>query len=46
MTKHPSIGIIGSGFGALAVAIELTRAGHGDVRLWERDDDLGGVWRG
>ena len=45
MTKHPSIGIIGSGFGALAVAIELTRAGHGDVRLWERDDDLGGVWR-
>ncbi|RJT43185.1 hypothetical protein D6C61_26035, partial [Escherichia coli] len=31
-----SIGIIGSGFGALAVAIELTRAGHTDLRLWER----------
>jgi len=40
-----SVGIIGSGFGALAVAIELKRAGHTDLRLWERSDDLGGVWR-
>ncbi|WP_456694617.1 flavin-containing monooxygenase [Aeromicrobium sp. P5_D10] len=40
-----SIGIIGSGFGALAVAIELRRAGHGDLRLWERADSIGGVWR-
>lgn len=40
-----SVGIIGSGFGALAVGIELKRAGHTDIRLWERSDDLGGVWR-
>jgi len=40
-----SIGIIGSGFGALAVAVELTRAGHADLRLWERSSDIGGVWR-
>lgn len=40
-----SIGIIGSGFGALAVAVELTRAGHTDLRLWERSTDIGGVWR-
>jgi cation diffusion facilitator CzcD-associated flavoprotein CzcO len=40
-----SVGIIGSGFGALAVAVELRRAGHTDVRLWERSHDLGGVWR-
>jgi cation diffusion facilitator CzcD-associated flavoprotein CzcO len=40
-----SVGVIGSGFGALAVAIELKRAGHTDLRLWERSDDLGGVWR-
>ena len=40
-----SIGIIGSGFGALAVAIELQRAGHTDLRLWERSDAIGGVWR-
>ncbi|NRQ50519.1 flavin-containing monooxygenase [Aeromicrobium stalagmiti] len=39
------IGIIGSGFGAIAVAVELKRAGHTDLRLWERSDDLGGVWR-
>jgi cation diffusion facilitator CzcD-associated flavoprotein CzcO len=40
-----SVGIIGSGFGALAVAIELARAGHTDIRLWERSHDIGGVWR-
>jgi cation diffusion facilitator CzcD-associated flavoprotein CzcO len=40
-----SIGIIGSGFGALSVAIELRRAGHTDLRLWERADSIGGVWR-
>ena len=40
-----SIGIIGSGFGALSVAIELQRAGHTDLRLWERADAIGGVWR-
>ncbi len=40
-----SVGIIGSGFGALSVAIELRRAGHTDLRLWERADSIGGVWR-
>src|SRR5687767_9202154 len=40
-----SIGIIGSGFGGVAVAVEMLRGGHDDVRLWERSDDLGGVWR-
>ncbi len=40
-----SIGIIGSGFGAVAVAVELKRSGYTDLRLWERADDLGGVWR-
>lgn len=41
----PSIGIIGSGFGAIAVAHELLGAGYTDLRLWERADALGGVWR-
>ncbi len=40
-----SIGIIGAGFGGLAVAVEMLRGGHDDVRLWERGHDLGGVWR-
>jgi cation diffusion facilitator CzcD-associated flavoprotein CzcO len=39
------IGIIGSGFAGVAVATELLRNGHRDIRLWERGDDLGGVWR-
>lgn len=41
----PTIGIIGSGFGAIGTAVELIRAGHTDVRLWERGDAIGGVWR-
>lgn len=41
----PRIGIIGSGFGAIAVAAEFLRNGYHDVRLWERSGDLGGVWR-
>lgn len=45
MTAGRTIGIIGSGFGAIACAIELKRAGYDDLRLWERSDDLGGVWR-
>lgn len=38
-------GIIGSGFGAVAVAAQLLEHGHHDIRLWERDQQLGGVWR-
>ena len=45
MRLRPRIGIIGSGFGAIGVAVELQRHGYDDVRLWERADDLGGVWR-
>ena len=41
----PRIGIIGSGFGAIAVAAEFLRHGYSDVRLWERSDAMGGVWR-
>lgn len=40
-----SIGIIGTGFGGIATAVELLTHGYDDVRLWERADDLGGVWR-
>ncbi|MHA7176029.1 flavin-containing monooxygenase [Arthrobacter sp. Sr24] len=41
----PRIGIIGSGFGAIAVAAEFLRHGYSDVRLWERSTAMGGVWR-
>lgn len=40
-----SIGIIGTGFGGIGTAIELLTHGYDDVRLWERADEVGGVWR-
>ena len=42
MTK---IGIIGTGFGGFAAAIELKKAGHHDIVLFEKADEVGGVWR-
>jgi cation diffusion facilitator CzcD-associated flavoprotein CzcO len=39
------LGIIGTGFAGLAVAIELRRAGFTDYTLLEKADELGGVWR-
>ena len=40
-----SIGIIGTGFGGIGTAVELLTHGYDDVRLWERANELGGVWR-
>ncbi|GAA3541366.1 flavin-binding monooxygenase [Aeromicrobium flavum] len=40
-----SIGIIGTGFGGIGTAAELLTHGYDDVRLWERADTVGGVWR-
>ncbi|MDN5759595.1 MAG: NAD(P)/FAD-dependent oxidoreductase [Tomitella sp.] len=37
--------IIGAGLGGMAIALELARAGHEDVLIIERADDVGGVWR-
>jgi cation diffusion facilitator CzcD-associated flavoprotein CzcO len=37
------IGIVGAGFAGLATAKVLTQAGH-DVVVWERAEDVGGVW--
>ncbi|WP_199433092.1 flavin-containing monooxygenase [Qaidamihabitans albus] len=37
--------VIGAGFGGIAMAIELRRAGIHDFVILERADDLGGVWR-
>lgn len=39
------IAIIGAGFGGLAAAIELKRAGFDNLVVFERADDVGGVWR-
>ncbi|MCA0144142.1 NAD(P)/FAD-dependent oxidoreductase [Blastococcus sp. LR1] len=40
-----SVAIIGSGFGGLAAAVRLKQAGVIDLVLFEKSDDVGGVWR-
>jgi cation diffusion facilitator CzcD-associated flavoprotein CzcO len=37
--------IIGAGFSGLGTAIRLTQAGHTDLVVLERADDVGGTWR-
>ena len=39
-TRSPSVIIVGAGFGGVAAAIELKRAGIDDVRILERAADL------
>ncbi len=43
--KTPSVAIIGAGFGGLAAAIELRRNGFDQCVVFERAEDVGGVWR-
>ncbi|MFI7602360.1 flavin-containing monooxygenase [Actinoplanes sp. NPDC049681] len=45
MTARPRVVIIGGGFGGVAVAAALHRAGFTNVMLLERADRIGGVWR-
>jgi cation diffusion facilitator CzcD-associated flavoprotein CzcO len=45
MNRAPSIAIIGAGFGGLAVALELKRAGIETFTMLERADEVGGVWQ-
>jgi len=40
-----SVAIVGTGFGGLAAAVRLRQSGVEDVVLFERADDVGGVWR-
>jgi len=43
--SKPSIAVIGTGFGGLAAVIELKRRGYDDIVVFEKADDVGGVWR-
>lgn len=38
------IAIIGAGFGGIAAAVYLTKAGFHNFTIFERTDGLGGVW--
>jgi cation diffusion facilitator CzcD-associated flavoprotein CzcO len=39
------VAVIGTGFGGLAAAVRLKQAGVSDLVLFEKSDDVGGVWR-
>ncbi|AFM17259.1 putative flavoprotein involved in K+ transport [Mycolicibacterium chubuense NBB4] len=43
--RVPSVVIIGAGFGGMAAAVALRRAGFGDITIVERADGVGGTWR-
>ena len=44
-TSSPSVAIVGAGFGGLAVALELKRAGIDSFTVLERAGEVGGVWQ-
>jgi long-chain acyl-CoA synthetase len=44
-TRRTRIAIVGCGFGGLAAAIELKRAGFDNFTIFERASSVGGVWR-
>ncbi len=44
-TSSTRVGIIGTGFGGMAAAIELRRAGYRNLVIFEKAADVGGVWR-
>ena len=41
----PSVVVIGAGFGGMAAAVALKRAGVDDLVIIERSDGVGGTWR-
>lgn len=43
--QQPSIAIVGSGFSGLGLAIRLKQAGFTDITVFEKGQDVGGVWR-
>ncbi len=45
LPTHARIAIIGTGFAGLGVAIKLLQAGHDDLVILERADDVAGTWR-
>jgi cation diffusion facilitator CzcD-associated flavoprotein CzcO len=40
-----SVGIVGAGFGGIGTAVRLREAGVSDLKVFERGDTVGGVWR-
>ena len=40
-----SVAVVGSGFGGIGMAVRLMQAGVTDLVVFEKSDDVGGVWR-
>jgi cation diffusion facilitator CzcD-associated flavoprotein CzcO len=45
VTGRVEVAVLGAGFGGLAIAHRLARAGIDDVAIFERYDGVGGTWR-
>lgn len=45
LSRESRIGVIGAGFGGIAMAVTLMRRGFRNVSLFEREATIGGVWR-
>lgn len=43
-SRDVRVAIIGGGFGGIGVALKLRAAGHGNMTIYERSADVGGVW--
>lgn len=44
LTSGPRVAIIGAGFGGIATAVNLRRAGLSDFVVFERAEAAGGTW--
>jgi cation diffusion facilitator CzcD-associated flavoprotein CzcO len=42
--RSRSVAVVGGGFGGIAAAVMLRRAGYDDVTVFERGERVGGVW--
>ena len=42
--SHPTVAIVGAGFGGIGLGIRLKQAGT-DFTILEKGDRIGGVWR-
>lgn len=45
MSRTLSIGIVGAGMAGIASVARLLEAGHNDVVVYEKADEVGGTWR-
>ena len=45
MSQHVHIAILGAGFAGVGAAIRLLQSGKRDFVVFERADEVGGVWR-